>query len=249
MFVPHNYDRKSGNALCCCALLLTHRPSSVNFWRSAWRVAARSCSHIAPRPWISGEAPDVLLHEAAHTSLLVRELWQSAGHCVAARACSHVAPRPWISGEARDDCCAPTALLSRFRPCRLYFVPSVQIRSERSPTSNERRDVRKFATGPTHCPANPISRMSSRNKKHRKRCIGSVKEYFERDKSYWVANVLKRKFRFFFNKPHSYWDAGIGNRDRTESCRVSVPSIHRRLVYALFFIKLQLTWMYLLKYT
>jgi hypothetical protein len=43
------------------------------------------------------------------------------------RTCSHVAPYPRIFGETRDDSRPPTALLSRFGPCGLFFVPEVEI--------------------------------------------------------------------------------------------------------------------------
>jgi hypothetical protein len=57
----------------------------------------------------------------AHTSLLIREFF----------------------GEARD--CRPlTALLSRFCPCRLFFVAKFEIHSERSPISDNTRARKKI---------------------------------------------------------------------------------------------------------
>jgi hypothetical protein len=50
----------------------------------------------------------------------------------------------------------PTALLSRFGPCGLFFVPKVEIHSERSPISDDRLARRKFATGPTRYPAKRV---------------------------------------------------------------------------------------------
>jgi hypothetical protein len=52
--------------------------------------------------------------------------------------CSQVAPNPRILGEAGDDCLPPTALLTRFGSFILYFVPDVEIHSERSPFSDDR---------------------------------------------------------------------------------------------------------------
>jgi hypothetical protein len=95
-------------------------------------------------------------------------------------ACSHIAPHPWIFGEARDDCCPPTALLTRFVPCALFFVPKVDIHSERSPISDDRRARRKFATGPVRYPAKRVPELE----KTLERCIDSGGEYFEGDKSY-----------------------------------------------------------------
>jgi hypothetical protein len=70
--------------------------------------------------------------------------------------CSHVAPHLWIFGAARDDCHPPTTLLSRFGPCRLFFVPKIKIHSERSLISDDRRARRKFATGPMCYPAKRV---------------------------------------------------------------------------------------------
>jgi hypothetical protein len=42
------------------------------------------------------------------------------------------------------------------------FVPEVEINSERSPISDNRRDRRKFATGPTYCPAKTRSRTGKK---------------------------------------------------------------------------------------
>jgi hypothetical protein len=72
------------------------------------------------------------------------------------RTVSHVAPRPWIFGKARDDCCPPHTLLSRCGPCGPFFVPEVEIHTERSLISDDRRDRRKFATGPTRYPAKRV---------------------------------------------------------------------------------------------
>jgi hypothetical protein len=62
------------------------------------------------------------------------------------RTCSLVGPHPWIFGEARDN-------------CGLFFVPKVEIHSERSPISDYRRARRKFATGPTCYPAKRIPEL------------------------------------------------------------------------------------------
>jgi hypothetical protein len=44
------------------------------------------------------------------------------------------------------------------RPCTLLFlVPGVKILPERSPISDDRRDRRKFATGPACCPAERVA--------------------------------------------------------------------------------------------
>jgi hypothetical protein len=51
----------------------------------------------------------------------------------------------------------PTALLSIFGLCRLFFVPEVESHSERSLISDNRRDRRKFAMGPTRYPAKHVS--------------------------------------------------------------------------------------------
>jgi hypothetical protein len=53
----------------------------------------------------------------------------------------------------------PTALLSRFGPCGLSFVPKVEIHSERSPISDDRGARRKFATGSTHYPAKRVPEL------------------------------------------------------------------------------------------
>jgi hypothetical protein len=50
----------------------------------------------------------------------------------------------------------PTALLSRFGPCGLVFVPEVEIRPERSLISDDRRDRRNFTMGPAHYPTKRI---------------------------------------------------------------------------------------------
>jgi hypothetical protein len=47
------------------------------------------------------------------------------------------------------------ALLSRFGPCRLSFVPKV----ERLPLSDDRRARRKFAMGPTLYPAKHVPEL------------------------------------------------------------------------------------------
>jgi hypothetical protein len=71
-----------------------------------------------------------------------------------------------------------TALLFRFDPCKLFFVPKVEIHSERSLISDDRR---KISMGPTRYPANCVPELG---KKRWKRCIDSGEEYFEGDKSY-----------------------------------------------------------------
>jgi hypothetical protein len=45
------------------------------------------------------------------------------------RTCSHISPRLWIFGEAREDCRPPTAPLSRFGPCRLFFFLFPRLKS------------------------------------------------------------------------------------------------------------------------
>ena len=76
--------------------------------------------------------------------------------CVAANLCQvcwRVTPYPWIFDKAQDDCCPPAAPLSRFRPCRLFLLPKVEILAKRPLISNSRRDRRKFDMGPLRCPA------------------------------------------------------------------------------------------------
>jgi hypothetical protein len=70
-------------------------------------------------------------------------------------------------------------LLSRFGLCGLLFSPEVEIHSDRSLISDDRRDRRKFTMGPMCYPTKRIQ-----NWKKRKRCIDSGGEYFEGDKSY-----------------------------------------------------------------
>jgi hypothetical protein len=62
-------------------------------------------------------------------------------------------------GDARDDCLPPNALLSRFCLCRLFFVLKIEIRSERSLISDDRRDRRKFAMAPMHYPAKRVPEL------------------------------------------------------------------------------------------
>jgi hypothetical protein len=40
-----------------------------------------------------------------------------------------------------------------------FFVPEVEIHSERSPISDDRRDTRDFATGPTRYPAKRVPEL------------------------------------------------------------------------------------------
>jgi hypothetical protein len=70
------------------------------------------------------------------------------------RTCSHVAFRQWIFGEVRDDCCPQLRYSPDLAPADLFFVSEVEIHSDRSPISDDRRDRTKFATGPTRYPAN-----------------------------------------------------------------------------------------------
>ena len=50
----------------------------------------------------------------------------------------------------------PAALLSRFGPCGLFPVPTVEILIERSPISDDRRDRRKLDMGPSRHPAKQV---------------------------------------------------------------------------------------------
>jgi hypothetical protein len=70
----------------------------------------------------------MLNHDSApaHTALLAREFYRSTGR---------------LSSP-------PTAPLSRFGPCRLLFVPDVEIPSEMSTISDYTRDRRKFYMRP-----------------------------------------------------------------------------------------------------
>ena len=69
---------------------------------------------------------------------------------------SRVTTYPWIFDEAWNDCCSPATLLSRFGPCRLFPVPTVEILTERSPISDDRRGRRKLDTGPSRHPAKQV---------------------------------------------------------------------------------------------
>jgi hypothetical protein len=51
----------------------------------------------------------------------------------------------------------PQPPYSTFDPCRLCFVAEVEMHSERSPISDDRRDRRKFAMGLMRYPTNCIS--------------------------------------------------------------------------------------------
>ena len=66
------------------------------------------------------------------------------------------APYPWIFDEAWNDCCSSGALLSRFDLCGLFPIPTVEILTERSPISDDRRDRRKLDTGPSRHPAKQV---------------------------------------------------------------------------------------------
>jgi hypothetical protein len=44
-------------------------------------------------------------------------------------------------------------------PADFFFAPEVEIHSERSPISDDRRDRRKFATGPTCYPAKRVPEL------------------------------------------------------------------------------------------
>jgi hypothetical protein len=64
-------------------------------------------------------------------------------------------------------------------PADFFFVPEVEIHSERSPISDDRRDRRKFTMGPSAIPQNAFQNW----KKHWKWCIDSGERYIEGDKS------------------------------------------------------------------
>jgi hypothetical protein len=61
-------------------------------------------------------------------------------------------------------------------PVDFFFVPEVEINSERSPISDNRRDRRKFVYGPSRY---PTKRVPELKKKKWKMCIDSGGEYFE----------------------------------------------------------------------
>jgi hypothetical protein len=63
------------------------------------------------------------------------------------------------------------------------LVPEVEIHSERSPFSDDRRDRRKFATGPTRYHAKCFPEYVPELEKRWKWCIDSGGEYSEGDKS------------------------------------------------------------------
>jgi hypothetical protein len=73
----------------------------------------------------------------AHTSLFVRKFL--------AKQETTVIPQPPYSPD--------------LVPADFFFVPEVEIHSERSPISDDRRDRRKFATGPTHCPTKRVPEL------------------------------------------------------------------------------------------
>jgi hypothetical protein len=58
-------------------------------------------------------------------------------------------------------------------PAVFFYVPKVEIHSERSPISDNRRAKRKFATGPTRYPAKRVPELEKRWN----RCIDSGGEY------------------------------------------------------------------------
>jgi hypothetical protein len=47
-------------------------------------------------------------------------------------------------------------------PAYFFFVPEVEIHSERLPISDDRRDRRKFATGPTRYPAKRVPELEKK---------------------------------------------------------------------------------------
>jgi hypothetical protein len=69
-------------------------------------------------------------------------------------------------------------------PADFLFVPKVEIHSERSPISDDRRDKIKFATGPTSYPAKLLPDHLAELEKSWKLCIDSGAVYFEEDKFY-----------------------------------------------------------------
>jgi hypothetical protein len=44
-------------------------------------------------------------------------------------------------------------------PADFFFVPEVEIHSQGSPISDDRRDRRKFDNGPTRCPAKHVPEL------------------------------------------------------------------------------------------
>jgi hypothetical protein len=94
------------------------------------------------------------------------------------RTCSHVAPYPWIFGAARDDSRPPTALLSRFGPCWLFFLfPKLKFTLEgRRFQTIEEISLRDLCA----IPQNAFQNW----KKSWERHIKSGVEYFGEDKSY-----------------------------------------------------------------
>jgi hypothetical protein len=70
-------------------------------------------------------------------------------------------------------------------PLRNSLIPEIEVHSERSPISNNKRDRRKFAMGPMHYPSKRVPGcVPELEIKVWKRFIDSGGEYFEGDKSY-----------------------------------------------------------------
>ena len=85
---------------------------------------------------------------------------------------------PWIFDEAWDDCCPPAALLSRFGPCGLFFVPEVEIVRFRTVEEIEENSIRDFRA----VPQNTFQDAFQEWEKRWERGIKSGGEYFEGDR-------------------------------------------------------------------
>lgn len=86
-------------------------------------------------------------HKSSCQTILTEEVEM---HCAVALNCSHVTPRLFTFGEAWDD--------SSPHPPTLQIRP-LQIHSERSLTSDNRKERRQFEMEPTHYPVKWIPEL------------------------------------------------------------------------------------------